>query len=252
MNDGPVEPQAVRVGPWGLPATIGFALLVGAVYMLLQFAVLVILVGIGGHPKGGAAGAHGMASLRNYGDVLTFGLLGSAIGAGTLLLLIVRARRGLAAGDYLAWRRISFPAIAFWLGTLVLYVLAWEFLASFFGREQIPGFMRSAYTSASFIPLLWIAIIFVAPLFEELFFRGFLFAGIAASRLGATGAVILTAGLWAGLHMQYDLYDMTSVFLLGLLFGMARLRSGSLWPSLSMHMLANLVATVETAAKLMR
>jgi membrane protease YdiL (CAAX protease family) len=85
-----------------------------------------------------------------------------------------------------------------------------------------------------------------------LWFRGFLFAGIGATPLGVPGAILLTAGLWAALHMQYDLYDMSSVFLLGLLFGTARYRTGSLWPSLSMHMFANLVATVETAAKLMR
>jgi membrane protease YdiL (CAAX protease family) len=251
MNEPSVESGPVRTGPWSLPATIGFALLVGALYMLLQFGVMVVLVGIGGHASGHAANAHGIGSLRNYGDVLTFGLLLSAVGAGALLLVIVRARRGLAVGDYLAWRRVSFQAIAFWIGMLVLYILAWEFLASFLGRNQIPGFMRAAYTSTSYIPLLWAAVIVFAPVFEELFFRGFLFAGIAASRLGAAGAVVLTAVLWAGLHMQYDLYDMTSVFLLGLLFGMARLRSGSLWPSLSMHMFANLVATVETAVKLM-
>ncbi len=251
MDDDVNAPIVARTAPWGLVATILFAVLIGGAYLMLQFAVLALLVWAGGPEAAKGGATHGLVRLRDYGDVLTFGLLVSAAGGGTLLLLIVRARRGLRVRDYLAWRRVPLWQFAFWIAILLLYIVAWETLARYLGHQQTPAFMETAYRTTHFLPLLWLAIIVVAPLFEELFFRGFLFAGIAASRLGVTGAVLLTAALWAGLHMQYKLYDMTSVFLLGLMFAIARHRSGSLWPSLSMHIFANLVATVETALKLM-
>ena len=46
------------------------------------------------------------------------------------------------------------------------------------------------------------------PVFEELFFRGFLLEGFRRTFLGTTGAVVLTSLLWAVIHTQYDLYYM--------------------------------------------
>lgn len=252
MIDGTQSSATHQGQPWGPLATAGATLLIGVAYLALQYGVLALILWITGPDAGRIAAIHGIQALRDYGDVLTLGLLVSAIGAGSLLLWLTRARRGITLGQYLAWRRVSFGTIAFWLGLLLLYIVAWELLAHYLGHDQTAAFMRTAYRTTHLLPLLWLAVIVVAPTFEELWFRGFLFAGIARTRLGVAGAILLTAGLWAALHMQYDLYDMTSVFLLGLLFGAARHRTGSLWPSLSMHMFANLVATVETAAKLMR
>ena len=92
-----------------------------------------------------------------------------------------------------------------------------------------------------------VALLVAAPLFEETFFRGFLFRGFASSFLGVIGTVLVTAGLWALLHVQYDAYGIALVFALGLLLGIARARTGSLWVPIAMHSAANLVATIETA-----
>jgi membrane protease YdiL (CAAX protease family) len=105
--------------------------------------------------------------------------------------------------------------------------------------------MRSTYATAYFAPLLWLAFIIVAPLSEELFFRGFLFKGIESSRLGAFGAAIITSLVWAILHIQYDIYSMLVLFAGGLLLALSRVRSKSLYPPIAMHIVQNLVATVE-------
>jgi hypothetical protein len=107
--------------------------------------------------------------------------------------------------------------------------------------------MVDAYKTASSLPILLLAIIVVAPIFEEIFFRGFLFQGIRYSRLGPMGAVGITSFFWAIIHLQYDIYGITTVFALGILFGIARLKTDSIHLLMVMHSLAGLVATVETA-----
>ena len=86
-----------------------------------------------------------------------------------------------------------------------------------------------------------------APIFEETFFRGFKFRGIRHSRLGPPGAVLATALAWTLMHAQYDVFALLQVFASGLLLGLARLKSQSLYVPLAMHSAANPIATVEVA-----
>ena len=95
--------------------------------------------------------------------------------------------------------------------------------------------------------MIWVAVIIAAPLFEETFFRGFLFKGFESSFMGPIGAVLVTAGLWAVIHLQYDAYGMASIFLFGLLLGAARVFTASLLVPLGLHAAASLVATIEVA-----
>ncbi len=94
---------------------------------------------------------------------------------------------------------------------------------------------------------MWFAICVVAPVYEELVFRGFTLAGLQKSRMGPIGAVVLVSLLWSSLHVQYELYFMAQVFLLGLVIGAVRIKSGSVLPSIGVHMLINTIAMTETA-----
>jgi membrane protease YdiL (CAAX protease family) len=89
-----------------------------------------------------------------------------------------------------------------------------------------------------------------APLYEETFFRGFMFRGIRQSRLGATGALLITAAVWALMHVQYDAFTVAQIFAGGILLGAARLKTGSIYTTLAMHALWGLVATIEIAVSL--
>ena len=108
--------------------------------------------------------------------------------------------------------------------------------------------MARAYQTAGFLPLFWIALVVAAPLFEEI-----CPFGVSCSRacryswLGTTGAIVIAALVWAGIHMQYDAYQISTVFLGGLLLGAARWKTGSVYTTIIMHAFWNLIATVETA-----
>jgi membrane protease YdiL (CAAX protease family) len=118
---------------------------------------------------------------------------------------------------------------------------------SLLGRPIVPSFMSAMYATADPVWMIWVAMLIAAPLFEEMFFRGFLFEGFQSSLLGTVGTVIVTAGLWAVIHVQYDAYGIVTIFCLGLLFGAARAYTGSLLVPLGLHSAANLVATIQAA-----
>ena len=76
---------------------------------------------------------------------------------------------------------------------------------------------------------------------------GFLFKGLSHSFLGAAGAIALTSGLWALIHIQYDAYAVATIFCVGLLLGTSRAMTGSVIVPLILHATVNVIATVEAA-----
>ncbi len=90
-----------------------------------------------------------------------------------------------------------------------------------------------------FMSILQIGII--APVCEETFFRGIIHQGLE-SRLGFFPAAVLSASIFATAHFQLDIFVI--IFLLG--FGFAYLihRTHSLWPSISGHMIYNLLTVI--------
>ncbi|RME41243.1 MAG: CPBP family intramembrane metalloprotease [Caldilineae bacterium] len=79
----------------------------------------------------------------------------------------------------------------------------------------------------------------VAPVAEEIFFRGFVFGGLRP-RYGWRKAAVVSAALFALLHLTPT--AILPIFLLGLIFAYLYQMSGSLWPSILMHMLTNGIA----------
>jgi sodium transport system permease protein len=81
-----------------------------------------------------------------------------------------------------------------------------------------------------------VAMALVPAVAEELLFRGVLF-GAARPRLGASGAVVVSAvafGLYHG-----SIYRFVPALLGGLLLGVVRAASGSLWPAIAFHVANN-------------
>ena len=81
--------------------------------------------------------------------------------------------------------------------------------------------------------------IILAPVTEEVLFRGFLLPSWSRSWLGPIGAVAATSAIFAAMHIQYDLCGMLAVGLAGCVYGWLRLRSGSLLPPILAHCMGN-------------
>lgn len=86
-----------------------------------------------------------------------------------------------------------------------------------------------------------IAVCLLGPAVEELLFRGFLF-GWLEPRIGTALTIGVTAVSWAVLHYEYSWQVILVIVVDGLLLGLARWRTRSVFPSIVMHMLYNLYA----------
>jgi membrane protease YdiL (CAAX protease family) len=113
--------------------------------------------------------------------------------------------------------------------------------------ELLPAEWIEIYRSVQSPLLFWIALVVATPIFEELLFRGFVFAGIQASPLGRVGAVLITAMIWTWMHQQLDPLEFAIIFLIGVMLGIARLRTQALLVPIAMHMLYNLISAGEIA-----
>jgi hypothetical protein len=79
----------------------------------------------------------------------------------------------------------------------------------------------------------------IAPIVEEIFFRGFVFAGLRR-RWEWKRAAAVSAGLFAVLHFAPTSY--LPIFILGMIFAFLYQISGSIWPAILMHMVTNSLA----------
>ena len=231
--------------PWGMWGTVGWGLLVAVVFIVLQGSVLAGFVAreVAKNPDTDIYMAAKESGKNGFLMALAT-LVTTPLCIG-LIVLLVRLRKGPTVTKYLGLKAIGLPTMLFWLGIITLFALLAELLAHLAGWPYMSDFMVEAYTTSYFPPLFWIALIVVAPLFEEVFFRGFLFEGFQHSRVGPGGAVFLTALAWTILHVQYGGYELGTIFALGVIFGIARWKTQSIYPPLAMHSLFNLFALAQ-------
>jgi membrane protease YdiL (CAAX protease family) len=239
--------------PWGFWATLGFSLLILLAWLVAQVVATFVYFVV--TPSGRAlfkqvmSGHSAPSSLTEDGTLLAIAGTLSGILLPPVCVLFAWLRRGISPKEYLGLRNVPLAPWIRWLGICLLFCAGSDSVTWLLGRPIVPKFMENAYRSVIFEPLLWFAVIVGAPLFEEFLFRGFALAGFRYSRLGIIGAVGLTSLGWTALHTQYDLIDLSDLFLMGLLLGYARIRTGSLFIPIAMHALNNLWATLEVAIK---
>jgi membrane protease YdiL (CAAX protease family) len=159
-------------------------------------------------------------------------------------------RAGCDFADYMALNPVRRADVVIGLIVVAVLLPLGDLASWLTGRDVVPPFVVSAYTLArdnGTLILLMLAFSVAAPFMEEFIFRGFLYRGFSASRLGVAGGVVVASACWAAMHVQYELFFIVQIFLLGLVFGWLRWRSGSLVLTLGLHALINLSALIQTA-----
>lgn len=81
--------------------------------------------------------------------------------------------------------------------------------------------------------------VLVAPLCEETFFRGYLFAGLLRGMSG-WAAVLVSAVLFTLVHG--DIGSAAPLFIFGIVLAVIRWRTGSIWPGIALHVANNALA----------
>jgi membrane protease YdiL (CAAX protease family) len=233
-----------------------------AAFAVVQVVVLIVVL-FRIHPEASTLFAHGAAPPADYAK-LTAQWMKDAIAAPYLFLYSLlgdgaMVATALALAPYwlpskpvgLGFKR---PAAAgqLWLGAFVGIglIVASDIVsgtqAHFFGShpEKVVELMLSHHGTVSFIlDLMSVAVI--APIAEELLFRGVVFAGLA-QRMPVGWAVVLSGLIFGAAHV--DLWSFVPLATIGMGLALLYRRTGSLWPNVIAHATVNLVALVAVYA----
>ena len=223
--------RVISAVPWS-PRQVGAGAGVVALAIALVFAVgRLIERGEGDTAVATVLGASGFVSVVMVAAAYALG----PRAAGGLRALFGERRQPVA-------RTAGWAALAFFasLAATLVYVLVVESVTDAAVPSPIP---------ASFLdqrPVLTVLlVVLVGPAAEEVFFRGFCFAGLVG-RWGFWGAAVGSSALFGLAHLDPAL--MGPAFVSGFVFAWAYWRTGSLWPVVLAHVARNGVALAVVAS----
>ena len=175
----------------------------------------------------------GLVVVRFLPDREMLTILGAFFVIGLVAVLVAVAPLGKAALPALGVRPANWKYPVFGaLGTLALSVAVSQLGIEPQGMKHVIDVVREPRQLV--ISLLLLAVL--APLVEELIFRGLLYGWIAG-RWGSLPALVVSSLAFAAAH--YEPAHIVLVLPLGLLFGWLRRRTDSLLPSLFAHVVNN-------------
>jgi len=245
--------NGIQGRPPGLEFAMGVALfsVVLLVFMLVQFVVM--LTGVLTIDPNYGPGSSLLDLVRSpdlsvvmerylyHGDLIAGTALWSGL-VGTVLILVTGYlwKRG-AIVDLLGLRLASARQFLQWTVIFILLAAGLELLMRMVPSFQT-DFMERVLGSNTDRLLLAIGVGLMAPLFEEFLLRGLLLGSIRHIT-DAHSAIALTAGVFTLMHLQYEWTVMLLILPLGITLGYARVRSGSIWVPVLLHVINNM-ATV--------
>lgn len=148
---------------------------------------------------------------------------------------LVRPRGG---GDYVA-------AVTLGVGMVLLGGLMTQLLAHGHPVQQDISVMAGKVSPGMRV-LLAVLVVCVAPIVEEVVFRGVLLSGLA-SRMRVGWAIVISAAIFGCVHLpdfKFAWYPVPALILMGVLLAWLRVRTHSLWPSIVLHATNNFVAAI--------
>ncbi len=232
---------------WGALSTLGWCIVMVTAVVLVQQFVLGMYVGVV-HPEY-------LLKFNNSYPAINVGRLqkdflydGAFFSLNTVVLTtviftfligIIKLKKGARFIDYFAIKVPDFRSVQLWFFIFILVLFAANLYALAISKPIPPDFLKQLYVSADPRWLMFLCFIVLIPVLNELLFRGFILSGLENSRLSPVGAVILTSCIWAGLHYNLDLYMIVVTLALGVVFGLAKVSSGSILLPIGLHIFMN-------------
>ncbi len=215
---------------WGL-----LFLVIGASILLLVVAIILLLTG----DLNQALSAWASSVLVGLVILFIVWYLGLRPTGASFALLGLRAIN-IPAGWAILW---TIGALALSFGATFLYSTIIEWIGADWLRTP------ESYTEIVFegpaVVLTFTALALWTPLTEELFFRGFVFAGLVHRR-GVAGALVFSAMIFSAFHLLAGPGVLVPIFITGFLLAWLYHRTGSLWPSIAAHAGQNSAALLAT------
>ena len=217
--------------PWGIPA------------ILLALVLPLILWG----------SSLGVAIAEGTQENLSDGQIAASLVFTIILdIVLIALAAGLSLWRYrLHWADLGlrpFDRNLWWLplaaaASAQVWIIVYVAFLSLVGLGPPKQEISELFDSRALLPLAGLATVIVAPLAEEIFFRGFISAGLVRP-FGMSGAMVASGVLFGAFHISdVDTAGLIIPFgLIGVLFAWVYYRTGSLWPAVATHLLFNLVS----------
>jgi membrane protease YdiL (CAAX protease family) len=221
----PVPPAPVEYPPWSLGDVLLLAAFAFSAVFILQFVAIAIgshfyphktLLDLARNPK-----LLVPPQLAAYGLVLIF------------MVSMLRSR-GLRFWYSIRWQWPSAWPVFFLLG-LALSIVVQLMSAALPIPKQLP--VEEFFSTTFGTYMLALFGITIAPLIEELLFRGFLYPALAR-RIGIAASVVITSLLFALIHapqLAHSWAPLVLIFTVGIVLTLIRVRTGSVASSFLVH-----------------
>ena len=241
------DQQGVTWGPWGAVLT-AFIIFLAAQFIAAQVVSI--------YP-----------ALKHWSQAMTISWLGSSVFGQFFYFLIAETLTVLAIVYFIRWRRGSLKAIGLkrpkwvdipyaFIGMLIYFpaflivvTVLMNLIHSFnVNQQQAIGF--STATTGWPLVLVFLSLVVMPPIAEEIMFRGFIYSGLKR-KLPKIWAVLFTCALFAAPHLLEGKSGgplwiaAVDTFILSLTLIWLREKTGRLYASMGLHGLKNLVAFVE-------
>jgi membrane protease YdiL (CAAX protease family) len=230
---------------WGRWATLGFAVVALFGSQAIALLALTWWYGIG------------ITRMQDFsGDgVVVSEIISVSVPLQLGLLYLVAKRSGGSAADYLGLRLPRRAELGFGVAATVALIIIGNAVIWLLGRNIVTQFQLDIYRTAAAagvlqLLFLWLAVVVVTPIGEETLFRGFLFRGWLRTPRDTWPVILITALLWALVHVQYDWCVIAQVFVFGVMLGWLRWATGSTILTMVLHALINCEGMLETIVSL--
>ena len=224
---------------WDLSLTLIISFIVFVFFTVLQSAVLLFL-----RPENLEISTNGYENLA-YANLGAISSVSSFFGILVILFFIYFKKTSII--DYLNLYLPTFKITASFIFLSFLTMFFMEFLSRGYPDFFHTDFVIESYKQAKNLPLFYLGVVILGPVFEEFLFRGFLFKGLENSFVGGHGAVFISASIFSLVHIQYGfLIILFILFPMAILFGYARLKSKSLLLPILLHCINNFLTCLVT------
>ncbi|MBV9084805.1 MAG: CPBP family intramembrane metalloprotease [Acidobacteriaceae bacterium] len=231
-----IEPPPAREPFWDY---------VDLIWLIGILVAAVVILGLFG------AGAFAISPrLKDDPGILLLSLQFALYGAIYLgFAFVFNVRHGKPVMKSLGWRASTFNlGLAVLIGPLLAFAIAG--IAALLHTPKVPSPIEEFTKNPISLGLVALMAITIAPLFEELVFRGFLQPLLCRS-FGVIAGIAVTSLIFGSLHgfeYQWAWQYVFAVSLVGVAFGFVRARTNSIIPSTIMHGCYNAVFVVALVA----
>ena len=219
------RPGGFPYANWGAwAAVLGVVLALGTGVVL---AVPFSIIGNDGHGELTTFGNVGVQAMTELGFLLVPMAIVAQHGAATLTIVLAR----------LGFRRFR-PSALKWMGaTIVAYLVFNAVYVAVFGEPH----QEDIAEGFGAVPVQVLLIVILAPISEEICFRGMLYGGLR-TKLPVLPAALIGGLVFGGLHALTGITAVPPLIVFGFLLCLLYEKTGSIVPGIVLHMLNNSVA----------